>query len=58
MSKILQIYKEQGLWWIRVFGFGLHAKNILVHDLLFSERSGYSKSIIIGKWIIKLLPRL
>ena len=41
--------------WFRLFGIGLKWKDHTIHRLLFSERNGYSKAIIIGKWRISFL---
>lgn len=46
---------EKGTFWVRVFGYGIHIKDITKHRLLFSERNGYAKRIQIGKYSIKLL---
>jgi len=48
-------YKDDGFWWFRFWGYGLHGKNIKKHGLLFSERNGYTKYFKIGNWIIKIL---
>lgn len=48
-------YFSDGLYWFRIFGKGLHWKNIHKHGLTFSQRSGYEKSITIGKWRIAFL---
>jgi len=44
-----------GLFWIRVFGYGFHAKDLTRNRLLFSERIGKTKILKIGKWGIKAL---
>jgi hypothetical protein len=54
---ILCSYSEKGFGWFRVFGIGLHWKDIRIHKLLFSERNGYSKYIILGDWLISYLPK-
>jgi len=33
-------YKQNGFFWVRWFGYGLHIKNIKKHNLLFSQRIG------------------
>jgi hypothetical protein len=44
-------YTEKGFGWFRVFGIGLHWKDITKHKLLFSERNNiHSNHIMIGKW--------
>jgi hypothetical protein len=47
--------KANGLFWFRVFGYGLHFKNIKKRFLLFSERNGYRKRLQIGNWSIRTL---
>lgn len=46
-----------GIFWFRIFGKGLHFKNVNTHPLLFSERNGYSKCLRVGNWSIRVLPK-
>ena len=56
--RIVYGYKEKGLWWFRIFGYGIKAKNTRTHMLLFSERHGYSCGMCIGHWYFGFLkPR-
>lgn len=48
-------YSQNRFTWFRLFGIGLKWKDITIHDLLFSERNGYSKALNIGIWRISLL---
>lgn len=48
-------YRQDGMFWFRVFGYGLHIKDTTRHALLFSERYGHTKKLLIGKWCIKVL---
>lgn len=41
--------------WMRVFGFGMYAKDTARHPLLFSERYGYKRGLAVGRWWIGLL---
>jgi hypothetical protein len=43
------------LWWFRLFGFGVSAKNTEVFPLTFSERYGHRKGLRLGKWIFHFL---
>lgn len=43
------------MFWFRIFGYGVHGKDIVKHEPLFSERNGYVKFIQIGKWRFKIL---
>jgi hypothetical protein len=52
---VLTRYKTKGLWWFRIFGYGLCCKDITIYPLLFSERTGRRKFLRIGRWIIKWL---
>ena len=45
------------MWWFRVFGVGVAAKNLSVHPLLFSERNGCTRHVIILGWSFKFLGR-
>lgn len=48
-------YKKKGLFWFRIFGYGLQGKDTHTHALLFSERYGYRKGFYIGRWIFHFL---
>jgi len=43
--------------WIRIRGYGIAWKNINTHPKLFSERYGYTKYIMVGRYLIKLLEK-
>ena len=49
----LSLYEKSG--WFRLFGKGLQWKPKDA-ELIFSERNGKSKSIVVGNWRIKYLP--
>lgn len=53
--KILQTYKGSGIWWFRIFGYGIGCKNIKKHPLLSSEKDGYYKYIKIGNLVFRFL---
>lgn len=50
-------WNELGLrgFWIRICGYGISISN---HPLIFSERNGNTKYIMLGKYKIKYLPKL
>lgn len=48
-------YLSQGFYWFRLFGHGLHFKNLAFHRMTFSERYGYVRKLQIGKWLIRRL---
>jgi hypothetical protein len=48
-------YCNDGFLWFRVFGYGLKIKDVTKHGLIFSERIGKTKKLIIGKWCIGIL---
>jgi len=50
-------YRCDGLFWFRIFGYGLHIKDMTKHPPLFSERNGNRKHLRIGKWSIGILKR-
>jgi hypothetical protein len=55
-NKMLLTYHfYKGGGWFRIFGHGLAWKNTKIHPKFFSERYGYSKHIMIGKWLIKVI---
>lgn len=55
-SKHGMMYVGIGMLIIRVFGYGLHVKDMRRHALLLSERTGRVKRLVIGPYSIKLLP--
>ena len=57
MNKIIQFYREKGLFWIRIFGYGFSIKNIDIHGYLFSERHKHGTVYIIENYIITLLTK-
>jgi hypothetical protein len=50
-------HRTRGLWWFRVFGYGLHWKNNRLHPPLFSERNGYDHRFAVGSWRFTVLRR-
>ena len=46
---ILCGYREKGLWWFRIFGYGIHYKNTKLHLVLFSERTGRRRKLKLGR---------
>lgn len=55
-TRLVQVYRVQGLWWFRVMGYGLHCKDIRYHPLIFSQRDGRDKNAVTVKhWRIGLL---
>ncbi|MFA7819342.1 hypothetical protein [Aeromonas dhakensis] len=44
------MHSEPGMWYFRILGYGIHFKNINQHPLLFSQRNGYRKALVIGSW--------
>ena len=45
----------QGIFWFRIFGWGLHIRPKKGYVPLFSERYGYTKPLYIGPLRIELL---
>lgn len=52
------IYYHKRLGWLRLFGKGVKWKDTTIHPLLFSERSGYSKGVMIGNWRVSIFCSL
>jgi hypothetical protein len=48
-------YREKGMWWFRIFGYGIHYRNIRLHPPLFSDREGITKVLKISNHWFKLL---
>ena len=45
-------------FWFRIFGRGLHVKNLNYNPLCFSERSGCKSYVRIGDYVIKYLEKI
>jgi hypothetical protein len=41
MTRLLSYHTERGLYWFRIFGWGIHIRNVGHHRLGFMEREGY-----------------
>lgn len=41
---------EPGFGWFRVLGFGLTWKDSSRHRLVYSERAGVRRRLVIGRW--------
>jgi hypothetical protein len=55
--KIFSWYRTKGLWWFRIFGYGIHYKNVDYHAELFSERNRIRKKLRLGKHRLGVLKR-
>ena len=55
--RIFTIYFGNRIGWFRLFGVGMKWKDLRKHDLLFSERNGYTKYIRIRNWTFGYLKR-
>jgi hypothetical protein len=53
--RTLEGEKVPGLFWFRVFGYGIHGKDVRKHTLLYSERSGSTCRLQIGQWSFRWL---
>ena len=47
--------KSHGMWWFRLFRYGISCKNTEIVELLFSERNNFGKRLSIGKFMFKIL---
>lgn len=48
-------YLDGDTFWFRIFGYGIHIKDLRKNPMLFSERNNLEKYLHIGHWSIKLL---
>jgi len=49
----ISFYGGVGQGWIRISKLGFAWKDITVHQLLFSERNGYTKTLKVGRYSFK-----
>lgn len=52
---MLNWYRCPGLFWFRIFGWGLVIKDPARHPPLFSERNGFVRTYRILGWSVKVL---
>ncbi len=45
--------RTRGLLWVRVFGWGVHVRDVRVWSLMFSEREGYANYLMIRGFVVK-----
>jgi hypothetical protein len=56
MTEIFAYSRSKGMFWFRIFGYGISFQNLKHKPLTFSERNGYAKKLVkIGTTYIKLL---
>lgn len=55
LNRIFCSHKSDGFWWFRVFGIGLHGKDISKNPPMFSDRNFVSCYLQINKWRIKFI---
>lgn len=48
-------YSIKGMWWFRIYGYGICWRNTQKHGLLFSERNGFKKVLNIRNWVFEWL---
>jgi len=46
---------ERGLFFFRLFGYGIHVKDISRFRQYFSERNGYKRRLMIGNYAVSIL---
>ncbi len=49
--------RDKGIWFFRIFGYGLHWKDTRLHRKLFSERERLYWQLEIGPWLFTPLKR-
>lgn len=50
-------FRSSSLFWFRVFGYGIAAKDLSVRPLSFSERNGFVKTLNLFGWSFKFLSK-
>jgi len=55
LKNIFYYYNKDGLFWFRLFGYGISIKDLNKQRLYFSERYGYTKHLIIGNYSVAIL---
>lgn len=57
IMRVFAMHKSDGFFWFRVFGYGLHVKNLNKRGLTFSQRIGVVRYLKVGKYVITFLKR-
>ena len=52
---ILQHHITRTQFWVRIFGYGIYGKNLRYHNLMFSEREGYTNTFKLFGWCFTYL---
>jgi hypothetical protein len=53
--RFLKVYASSGLLWFRLFGKGLHIKDVRRHPLIFCQRTTWLPLLSIGNWQVRWL---
>lgn len=53
--KIFYKHKSEGLFWFRIFGYGVSIKDLKKNTLRFSERNGFKNLLIINRYAYTIL---
>lgn len=56
--KMLAFYSKNGMFWVRLFGYGLYIKNTRQQPLSFSERQKLTLTIRLFGYVIGYLKPL
>ena len=51
----LRAYISKDFFWVRVYRWGVVGKNLSIHPLMFTERSGTVKRFELFGWSFKIL---
>lgn len=57
LGKPLRAYISKDIFWMRVYKWGVVGKNLSIHPLFFSERSGMVKRFELFGWSFKMLEK-
>lgn len=56
MNRMFYLYKTDGLWWFRIFGYGISWQDTRKRPLLFAKRNKYNKGgLNLGRWHFAIL---
>jgi len=53
--KFFSSFHGGGMFWFRIFGYGICCKDLRKWNKLFSERHGYTKTIDVKNWSFTFL---
>lgn len=56
-KRIFYYFGDKGIWWFRLFGWGICYQNLHYNRLSFSLRNNYKGYLCFGYYVFEFLPK-